>query len=509
MSYTTIVYGLFLGVLWVTYWALARRDLVLKRFILLLFSLIFYSTLQIGYLPLLLAIALSSFLLGNLLAAHHPHRLAPQQNQRSLTPEAREKIRDIWNRRNLQILWLGIGINVLLLLGFKYLPFGFRVLGDLSGIEGFFPLATWLQNNLLPPLGISFFTFECIAYLVDIYRGTPPAHDLLDFAAYKFFFPKLISGPITRHQTFGQQLKEQQFPRAAVVVDGLWLISCGAMKKALIADRLGIFVDLCFDSVERAGSGDLWLATVAYGLQLFLDFSGYVDMARGSAKLLGFDLPENFDFPYFSPNIADFWRRWHMTLGDWLRNYLYFPLGGSRYGLARTCGNLLVVMVIAGIWHGAAWGFVVWGGLHGLALVVHRLTAHISDRHGWLQWWWASPGGGLMAWACTQLFVFLSWIPFRVPDLNRTALIVQRYWGQWADGQFGEKVYLEGFGLDRPYVVYLVLVIMAAMVGSFLVNRQGQLRLNWPLKLALVPLSLYGVWLFAPEGGLPYIYFDF
>ncbi len=132
-------------------------------------------------------------------------------------------------------------------------------------------------------------------------------------------------------------------------------------QKGLLADNLGVLVDLSFQNLQRAGSSDLWLATAAYGLQLYLDFSGYVDMARGSALLLGFDLPRNFDFPYFSTSIADFWRRWHITLGDWLRNYLYFPLGGSRQGLRRTCLNLMIIMVIAGIWHGAAWGFIVWG----------------------------------------------------------------------------------------------------------------------------------------------------
>ena len=167
----------------------------------------------------------------------------------------------------------------------------------------------------------------------------------------------------------------------------------------------------------------------AYGLQLYLDFSGYVDMARGSAVLLGFDLPQNFDFPYFSTSIADFWRRWHMTLGDWLRNYLYFPLGGSRQGLLRTCLNLMIIMAIAGLWHGAAWGFIVWGLLHGIALVVHRLTDALSNQVTWLKRAWQSLPGVVLAWALTQSTVFSTWIFFRLPDLKDSWLVVQRLWG--------------------------------------------------------------------------------
>ena len=243
---------------------------------------------------------------------------------------------------------LGIILNTLLLLGFKYLAPTVSLLN--------LDAAVWLM-----PWGLSFFTFECIAYLVDVYRGSPASDRLLEFAAYKLFFPKLLSGPITRFHSFTGQLKTFSLPPLSQSVEGLWLIASGAVKKLLIADRIGLLVNLSADSLPRAGSGDIWLLAFAYGLQLYLDFSGYVDVARGSALLLGVNLPQNFNFPYFSTSIADFWRRWHITLGDWLRNYLYFPLGGSRNGLARTCLNLMLIMLIAGIWHGDRWGFIVWG----------------------------------------------------------------------------------------------------------------------------------------------------
>lgn len=324
------------------------------------------------------------------------------------------------------------------------------------------------------------------------------------------FFPKLISGPITRYHQFAASLKTLNFPNASALTEGLWLIASGAVKKALLADQLAIFVDLCFGNLPRAGSGDLWLAVIAYGFQLYLDFSGYVDIARGSAILMGFNLPENFDFPYFSTSIADFWRRWHITLGDWIRNYLYFPLGGSRKGLARTCFNLLIVMLITGIWHGAAWGFVVWGGLHGLALVAHRLTQSLADRFEGVKHWWESGLGLLVAWLLTQLMVFTSWIFFRLPNLQDAGLVLRNLWGHSADIQFAQKVYIEALGLERFQIALLLATLFASMGLVFFIQRELKLQLNWPLKLLLVPLCLFCVWILAPNTGLqPYIYFDF
>jgi alginate O-acetyltransferase complex protein AlgI len=244
-------------------------------------------------------------------------------------------------------------------------------------------------------------------------------------------------------------------------------------------------------------------------LQLYLDFSGYVDVVRGSALLLGLNLPQNFDFPYFTTSIAEFWRRWHMTLGDWLRNYLYFPLGGSRQGLARTCLNLLIVMVIAGIWHGAAWGFVVWGGLHGLALVVHRLVDAGSKNIPALQWFWQSLPGMGVAWLCTQTMVFVTWIFFRVSNLPDALLVVQHLWGHPADAQFAQKIYAEAIRLYPPQIALLLGLIGLGMGYAYILHRGLRLQLTWHVKLFLVPICLFAVWLLAPQGGPSYIYFDF
>lgn len=513
MTFISIFYGLFFAFVLVIYWFM--RPLSSKLWVLVIGSLIFYALLQIKSLPLLLLhipllflITLINFAVGKAVGINTtPGAHATNQH---LSNEEWLLAQAVWNRRRLKLLWLGILINVICLLSFKYVPF---VLTNLA-IPLNLPVAeesgNWISSQLIAPLGISFFTFECIAYLIDVYRGAPATQQLLQFAAYKLFFPKLISGPITRYHQFAVGLKTLQFPSTDQFIEGLWLIACGAFKKALLADRIGIFVDLCFGNLERAGSGDLWLAIVGYGLQLYLDFSGYVDIARGSAILLGFNLPENFDFPYFSTNIADFWRRWHITLGDWIRNYLYFPLGGSRKGLGRTCLNLLIVMLITGLWHGAAWGFVVWGGLHGLALVAHRLTQAISEHLDWAKRWWQSLLGVFVAWLLTQSMVFTSWIFFRLPTIKQANLVIQNLWGHPADIQFAQKVYVEALGLGHFQIALLLAALVALMSLVYSIQRGLKLQLNWPLKLLLVPLCLFTVWLLAPqEGGLPYIYFDF
>ncbi|RCJ41092.1 alginate O-acetyltransferase [Nostoc minutum NIES-26] len=498
MKFTSIFYGLFLLSVLGIYWSLANQKL--RLWTLLIASLVFYASLHIQYIPLLLALTFINFRLGreigkNTSPGKHAHDW-------QISNEEWQYAQADWNRRRLKLLWLGVILNVLLLLGFKYLP---------ALLKLFFDIQIHSSNGSfksIAPLGISFFTFECIAYLVDVYRGAPATEKFLKFATYKLFFAKLISGPITRYHNLATQFNTLELPTSDRVVEAFWLISKGAFKKCILADNLGIFVDLCFGNLQRAGSGDLWLATFAYGLQLYLDFSSYVDMARGSALLFGLVLPENFDFPYFSTSIAEFWRRWHMTLGDWLRNYLYFPLGGSRQGLTRTCWNLFIVMLVAGIWHGSAWGFVVWGVFHGLALAVHRLTDAMSDRYEHLEHFWQNPLGVVVAWLLTQLMVFTSWIWFRLPNLQDSSLVIQRLWGHSADEQFAQKVYVEALNMSQ-YQLTCLLVILATLMG-IVYALKGKLKLdfNWPVKLVFVPICLYAVWLLAPEG-VPHIYFDF
>ncbi len=506
MSFLSITYGLFLlstlGVFWAVV-PLGHSETTGKRsfqlWVILIASLVFYSSLQIQYVPLLLMLTGITFYIGRAIGAPMDWRVDDDEWQFA---------QQDWNQRRLKLLWVGISLNLLLLLGFKYVPFVLESVGAL-GATGAPAQADWVKTNIIAPLGISFFSFECIAYLVDVYRGAPATHDFLKFATYKLFFAKFISGPITRFHPFAAQLQTLRFPMPSQMAEGLWLIASGAVKKLLLADHLGTIVGLIFGNIERAGSGDLWLATFAYGLQLYLDFSGYVDVARGSALLMGIELPQNFDFPYFCTSIADFWRRWHITLGDWLRNYLYFPLGGSRQGIVRTCLNLIIVMLLAGIWHGAAWGFIVWGCFHGLALVVHRLTDALSKQWHWLGIFWKTVPGILSAWTMTQLMVFTTWIFFRLPNLKDSGLVISRLFGHAGDIQFAQKVYVETLQIDRLHLALLLWAIVAGMGIAYLFYRGLKLQLNWAVKLMLVPLCLFAAWLLAPNESQPYIYFDF
>ena len=495
MTFLSITYAIFLLSTLGIYWAVEGRSL--RLFVLLMASLVFYCSLQIEFVLLLLGITLITFLMGKALSAPLDWRIGNKEWGFA---------QQDWDRRRLTLLWVGIGLNLLLLLGFKYIPFLLESLGAIAPSAA--ANADWFRHYF-SVLGISFFSFECIAYLVDVYRGAIASQSFLEFAAYKLFFPKLISGPITRFHPFIAQLPTVHFPVPSQISEGLWLIACGAIKKLLLADHLATLVNLTFSNLERAGSGDIWLGTFAYGLQLYLDFSGYVDVARGTAILLGFELPPNFDFPYFCTSIADFWRRWHMTLGEWLRNYLYFPLGGSRQGLFRTCLNLLIVMLLAGIWHGDNWGFIVWGGLHGLALIMHRLTDSISKDLPWLQRWWTTIPGAIAGWVMTQTMVFTTWLFFRLPNLKDSGLAITRLWGHPADIQFAPKVYVEALQSDRPHITLMLMLLVAGMGIAYAVTRGLKLQLSWTAKLLLVPLCFYLAWLLAPNESAPYIYFDF
>jgi len=495
MTIPSILYGLFLLSVVGLYWALEQRSL--RTWLLVIASIVFYTSLQVHYVPLMLVLVIANFWLGRVLMTPADWRVPNEQWQM-----AEQK----WYRRRRYWLIFGIALNTGLLLGFKYLETWLRWLFP-AGLLQAIPAGSWLAIAF--PLGLSFFTFECIAYLVDVYRGAPATNSLSEFAAYKLYFPKLISGPITRFHSFVNQLNNKPSLNLNWAVEGVWLIGLGAIKKLLIADHIGTLVNLSLDNLERAGSWDLWLAIFAYGLQLYLDFSGYVDVARGSAMLMGINLPQNFNFPYFTTSIADFWRRWHITLGDWLRNYLYFPLGGSRKGLLRTALNLMIVMLIAGVWHGNTWGFVIWGGIHGLALVVHRVNHAIAQSWQPLHHFWTKPWGVVIAWASTQFLVFFSWLFFRLPEPQQYTLALQRLWGANSDLQFAQKVYVESLGLTAIQLWALLWSLVGVMGLLYFAQRELKIQLNWPVKLLLVPLLLFVTWQLAPSETLSYIYFDF
>jgi D-alanyl-lipoteichoic acid acyltransferase DltB (MBOAT superfamily) len=270
--------------------------------------------------------------------------------------------------------------------------------------------------NVALPVGLSFFTFQAISYVVDVHRGLCVRAPTQDLAIYLAFFPHLVAGPIVRAREFLPQLARPRDPRKVAVGAGVALICFGLVKKVVIADFLArSAVDPVFAVPEAYGAADAWTAVVGYAVQIYCDFSGYTDIAIGLALLMGFVFPQNFDAPYRSASPQEFWRRWHMTLSRYLRDFIYIPLGGNRHGRARQIRNLMITMVLGGLWHGAAWGFVLWGALHGAALSIQHLAKGRVP---------ALPRA--VAWAMTMLFVFLAWIPFRASHLPDAWAFAQR-----------------------------------------------------------------------------------
>jgi D-alanyl-lipoteichoic acid acyltransferase DltB (MBOAT superfamily) len=317
-----------------------------------------------------------------------------------------------WLRKLL--LTTSIASSLSLLGYFKYASF---ILENWALIRGrsFEPLA------IVMPVGISFYTFQSLSYVIDVYRRqVAPSESLLEYAFYLSFFPQVVAGPIVRARDFFPQIRRLEPIRAAAVAEGLARICGGLAKKALIADYLGAYVDLVYTSPQIYSGPEIALALYAYALQVYFDFSGYSDMAIGMAKILGFELPENFDAPYRAASVAEFWRRWHITLSSWVRDYLFFPLSmraGRR--MALRYASLIVAMTLVGLWHGASYNFVLWGTVHGAALALHA--------------WWSrrtTAGDGLgyraAAWLGTVHFIVLSWVLFRAKDLRTAGLVLSR-----------------------------------------------------------------------------------
>ncbi|MDE6694859.1 MAG: MBOAT family protein, partial [Bacteroidales bacterium] len=270
------------------------------------------------------------------------------------------------------LVW-GVLVNLLLIAVFKYADsFALYYWGE----GGMSEEAASLWRKVFPAVGLSFFTFQALSYLIDVKRGVAKAsHDWVEFALYMSFFPKLVAGPLVRTGEFMPQLKKTYMLGSGEFSRAVGLILLGLVKKVVVSDYLAFnFVNPVFENPQFFTGFETWMAMYAYALRIYCDFSGYTDIALGVAALFDIHLPENFRSPYKASSLTDFWHRWHITLSTWFRDYLYIPLGGNRHGLGRMCAALLITMVLAGIWHGAGWGFVVWGVLHGILLTLEKLT---------------------------------------------------------------------------------------------------------------------------------------
>ena len=366
-----------------------------------------------------------------------------------------------------QWLLVSIAFNLGLLCFFKYFNFftdSMAVLLHSFGLEPHLPVL-----RVILPVGLSFYTFQSMGYIIDIYRGRlEPETDFVQYAVFVSFFPQLVAGPIERGAHLLPQIRRMRKPSAEKIWTGLNLVLLGFFKKVAIADTLAPVVDEIFSKADLASSGQLWTGVYAFTFQIYGDFSGYTDIARGVALILGFELIENFSAPYLSRSITEFWRRWHMSLSSWLKDYLYIALGGNRKGRLRTYANLMMTMFLGGLRHGAAWHFATWGVLHGLYLAVHRMI--LKGRKTALDWPRNLPGWVLDTAKMIVTFhlVALTWVLFRADSLSHA------------------RVYLEGLFLFQDMAdlqapvffaaaLLMTLDVMQAWTGShtWLTDRQG------------------------------------
>lgn len=395
MLFTEPQFFLFFALVLPLAWWLPRRRH--RHALLLVASYVFYAAWDVRFLALIWISTLTDFVAGRRM-----HELGEEDDDR---------------RRHWLLFSLGVNLGILGI--FKYLGFFVDSFLELAGSAGLhLPERTF---TLVLPVGISFYTFQTLSYTIDVYRRRlEPEDDFLRFALFVAFFPQLVAGPIVRAARFLPQLRDRlslDGPRARYF---LTLFLLGFVKKACIADRVAPMVDEVFASPGLYGPAAAWTAAMLFGVQIYCDFSGYTDMALAVAGLLGYDLERNFDAPYLAGSVAEFWHRWHISLSTWLRDYLYIPLGGNRGTRLFTYRNLMLTMILGGLWHGAAWTFVIWGTLHGAALVAHRAWRDhrpAPESPGW--------GRQIVSVAATWALVHLAWIFFRAADLEGAVRILR------------------------------------------------------------------------------------
>ena len=461
LLFTTILFLVFLLAVLTLFYAIPRAS---RRYLLLASSLFFYAAWNAHYLVLLVSLITIDYA-----AAHWIRR------------------REGWHRR--LALVVSLGANIGLLGWFKYANFARETWLSLihPGVVALHPL------DVLLPLGISFHTFQSISYVIDVYRGEQPViTSYVDYALFVAFFPQLVAGPIVRAREFFLDYFNWQPPTAEEWQRGVALILTGYIKKLIFADQFATVADQYFgDPGTFPGLLCAWTGTISFALQIFFDFSGYTDIAIGIALLFGFHFPENFRRPYLAASVTEFWRRWHMTLSGWLRDYVYISLGGNRRGSIRTYTNLILTMLLGGLWHGASWNFVVWGAYHGSLLAIERKLLGRGERNGIIR----APATVL-----TFLLVCVGWVFFRAKTFGIASFVI---------GQM--------FARTQGHVLLSTsqwCMALAALAVAFSEEYYGTLaRLAqapaWLRTVAFV-LALWAIVMFrATDQSIPFVYFQF
>jgi alginate O-acetyltransferase complex protein AlgI len=458
--FPTVTFAVFFMIVLPVSWALMPYQRAWRIWILLA-SYVFYAWWDWRFIFLLLASTIVNHVLA--VAMHRSHGVLARKS----------------------FLALAIAFDLGLLGYFKYANFFLSTADNVAG-------TSWIANVVLP-VGISFYTFMAISYVVDTYRGELVPASLARFAVFQAFFPHLVAGPIVRASELLPQLETERDPRKVDVSRAFFLIVSGLFLKVVIANHLATnIVDDVFAAPNKHSSLEVLVAVYGYAVQIFADFCGYTNIAIGIALLLGFEFPQNFASPYTAVSLQDFWRRWHMTLSRWLRDYLYIPLGGNRKGRLLTYRNLMLTMLLGGLWHGAAWTFVVWGGIHGLGLSIERAT-------GWRPTSEAAKWFGRIL---TFHVVCFAWIFFRADSFGRAGDVLARLFTAW--------------GQPAPLVTTsVVLAILVGILGQFIrpaavgAALRGFQRLPVAAQATCFAVALTLINTLGPEGVAPFIYFRF
>jgi len=403
-------------------------------------------------------------------------------------------------RKRKWLLTISLVANLGVLAFFKYTNF---LLANVEGVARLFgtSLDRWHYDIILPA-GISFFTFQSMSYTISVYRRQiPPCRSARDFLLFVAFFPQLLAGPIVRAADLLPQIYRRARANLFEIESGLAQFAVGAIKKIVISDQIAPNVDLIFNQPGNYDGFTLWQGVFGYAVQIYCDFSGYSDMAIGCARILGYHFPENFQMPYSSASITEFWQRWHISLSSWFRDYLYIPLGGNRKGPGRTYINLMITMFLCGLWHGASWNFVLWGGLHGFSLAIHRiwrnanLLGALKDNLVF-QWLW-----GGFSHLLTLGVVLVGWVLFRAQSLPQAADYLGRMF-TWTHA---------GVHLVSPYILAAVVPVL---LTHLLINKDRNWALEIPGRPAVLRVGCYTTLLtllalFAVTDSVPFIYFQF
>ena len=471
MLFNSIEFLFFLPIVFIIYWFFCAKSVSLQNMVLLCASYVFYGWWDWRFLFLIIFSTCLDFLLGIKI---HNSKLSKKKFY----------------------LIISIVFNLLILGFFKYFNFFINSLNEGLYSLGF-TIDTWSLNVILP-VGISFYTFQTLSYSIDVYnKKLNPTKDFISYSAFVSFFPQLVAGPIERAKNLLPQFINKREFNSINAINGLSLILYGLFKKLVIADRLAIYVNSVFNDYSTYSSISLIIAVVFFAFQIYCDFSGYSLVARGTAKLFGFELMVNFNRPYFAQSITDFWRRWHISLSTWFRDYLYIPLGGSRLSTKRTYINLMIVFVVSGLWHGANWTFVFWGLIHGLLAIIYLLLSNNSKRKNYS---WVRKYLNILI---VFVLVNFAWIFFRSDSINHAFNYIYYVF------QFEFSFNLVQICAEKgPLNLFISLFAILSLYLSYLLPRN--LTFDKTIKsvtfnvLAIITILVLGV-----NGESEFIYFQF